>query len=79
MHSEPHSRDTEPQSSTTSFLRSRAGMVFVFFLAAIGLLLAYEHRAHIFAGSGVFIVLLLLCPLMHVFMHGGHGHGGHRK
>lgn len=21
--------------------------------------------------------ILLLCPLMHVFMHGGHGHGGH--
>ena len=55
MHSEPHSRDTEPQSSTTSFLRSRAGMVFVFFLAAIGLLLAYEHRAHVFSGSGPLI------------------------
>lgn len=21
--------------------------------------------------------LLLLCPLMHIFMHGSHGHGGH--
>ncbi|MCP3927919.1 MAG: DUF2933 domain-containing protein [Bacteroidetes bacterium] len=21
--------------------------------------------------------ILLLCPLMHIFMHGGHGHGGH--
>ncbi|HIE56304.1 MAG TPA: DUF2933 domain-containing protein, partial [Chromatiaceae bacterium] len=20
---------------------------------------------------------LLLCPLMHIFMHGGHGHGSH--
>ena len=21
--------------------------------------------------------ILLLCPLMHIFMHGGHGHGSH--
>lgn len=21
--------------------------------------------------------ILLLCPLMHIFMHGNHGHGGH--
>ena len=21
--------------------------------------------------------ILLLCPLMHIFMHGGHGHSGH--
>lgn len=23
--------------------------------------------------------LLLLCPLMHLFMHGGHNHGEHRE
>ncbi|CAO3449593.1 hypothetical protein [Azospirillum largimobile] len=22
------------------------------------------------------LLILLLCPLMHLFMHGGHGHGG---
>jgi hypothetical protein len=22
--------------------------------------------------------ILLLCPLMHIFMHGNHGHGGHQ-
>ena len=22
-------------------------------------------------------LILLLCPFMHVFMHGGHGHSGH--
>jgi hypothetical protein len=27
---------------------------------------------------GVLVWLpLLACPLMHLFMHGGHGHGGH--
>ena len=35
-----------------------------------------EHRAHFFAALP--FLLLLACPLMHVFMHGGHGgHGGH--
>ena len=32
-----------------------------------------EHRAH-FLGALPFL-LLLSCPLMHLFMH--HGHGGH--
>ena len=34
-----------------------------------------EHRTH-FLGALPFL-LLLACPLMHMFMHGGHGeHGG---
>ena len=39
-----------------------------------GVLLFTEHRAHVL-GALVFLPLLL-CPLMHLFMHGGHGHGG---
>ena len=31
-----------------------------------------EHRAHLL-GALPFL-LLLACPLMHLFMHGGHGH-----
>jgi hypothetical protein len=46
-------------------------------LLALGAIAAYfllsEHRAHFF-GALPFL-LLLACPLMHVFMH--HGHGGH--
>lgn len=48
--------------------------------AAIALFyLLSEHRAHLF---GILpYVLLLACPLMHVFMHGGHHdrHGAHGK
>lgn len=29
-------------------------------------------------GNLLFYGLILLCPLMHLFMHGGHGHGGHQ-
>lgn len=35
-----------------------------------------EHKVHIL-GALPWLVLLL-CPLMHIFMHGGHG-GGHGK
>lgn len=39
-------------------------------------LLLSEHRAH-FIGA-LPLLLLLACPLMHVFMHNGHGgHGRH--
>ena len=45
------------------------------FLAIAAFLLVYEHRVHVF-GYLPFL-LLLLCPLLHIFMHGGQGHGGH--
>ena len=52
---------------------SRARWVFYGFLAIAGFLLFTEHRAHVL---GILPYLLLLaCPLMHMFMH--HGHGGH--
>ena len=58
--------------SPTGFWRTSNG------LAAIGLILAVlyflltEHRAHfIFALPWL---ILLLCPVMHVFMHRQHGH-----
>jgi len=44
------------------------------FLLVAGFYLATEHTAHLF---GVLPFLLVLaCPLMHLFHH--HGHGGHR-
>ena len=48
------------------------------FLAIAGFFLQTEHRAHLF-GALPFL-LLLACPLLHVFMHGGHGaHGNHDR
>lgn len=61
--------------SESSFLTSRAGIALLVLLAVGGFLLLTEHRAHVL-GAGLFL-LLLACPLLHVFMHGGHsGHGG---
>lgn len=45
------------------------------FLGIIGFFLFTEHRAHVFGFLPY--LLVLACPLMHLFMHGGHGHGGH--
>ena len=61
----------------SNFLFSRAGLVLIGFTIIAGTLLFTEHRAHVL---GVLIWLpLLACPLMHIFMHGGHGHGGHTR
>lgn len=55
---------------------SRGKLVFYSFLIFAGLLLATEHRAHLL---GILPYLILLaCPLMHLFMHHGHGHDEHR-
>jgi len=62
------SRHDEPRGN---FLTSRTGLVLIGFIVIAGALLLTEHRAHVL---GVLIFLpLLACPLMHVFMHGGHG------
>lgn len=56
--------------------REPSRLVLIGFLAIAGFFLVIEHAAHLF---GVLPWLLLLaCPLMHVFMHHGHGdHGGY--
>ncbi|WP_304412739.1 DUF2933 domain-containing protein [Pseudogulbenkiania sp. MAI-1] len=44
------------------------------FVAVAAFFLLSEHRAHLFGWLPY--LLLLACPLMHLFMHGGHnGHG----
>lgn len=63
--------------SPTPFWRSRAGLVAAGFAAVGAFLLLSEHRAH---ALGLLPYLFLLaCPLMHVFMHRGHGHGSHDR
>ena len=46
------------------------------FLAITAFFLWEEHRAHLLGALPY--VLLLLCPVIHLFMHRGHGgHAGH--
>jgi hypothetical protein len=61
-------------------MKSKAKWVFIGFAVIAAYFLILEHKAHL---SGYLqywpFLLLLACPLLHMFMHGGHGgHGGHR-
>ncbi len=62
---------------STPWWRSSTKLPFVVFLAIGAYFLWSEHQAHIIE----FLpwVLVLGCVGMHLFMHGGHGHGsGHQ-
>lgn len=65
-HEHEHHSGSQPQ-------KSRSTWIFLGFLAIAAFFLFSEHRAH---ALGVLPFLLLLaCPLMHLFMHRGHGRG----
>lgn len=49
-------------------------LVLAAFLAIAAFILVTEHTAHTFRALP--FVLLLACPLLHLFMHGGHGGHG---
>ena len=59
-----------------SFWRSPAGWALLAAIAVGGFYLVTEHTAHLFGALPY--LFLLACPLMHVFMHRGHGHHGHQ-
>lgn len=70
-------RDRNGERPSTGFWRSRGGLVAIGFILIAAFLIFSGHRAHVL-GYLPFL-LLLACPLMHLFMHhghGGHGHGG---
>ena len=63
--------DHDHQTDSTGNAKMR--IAFYVLLAIAGFFLLTEHRAHLF---GILPYLLLLaCPLMHLFGHHGHGHG----
>lgn len=65
------------QSTAPPFWRSRYGIGLLVFGAIAAYFLLTEHRAHFFGALPY--LLLLACPLMHVFMHHGHGGHGHHR
>jgi DUF2933 family protein len=62
--------DEEPHAP---LWRTRGGIVLIGFLVVAGFYLLTEHTAHLLGALP--LLLFLSCPLMHLFMH--HGHGGH--
>lgn len=66
--------DAEPGG----FWHSRYALGLLVLGAVAAYFLLREHRVHVFGALPY--LLLLACPLMHLFMHHGHGHhhGQHR-
>ena len=55
----------------------RSGLALLGFLAIAAFFLLSEHRAH---ALGILpFVLLLLCPLLHLFGHGGHNRESRKR
>jgi hypothetical protein len=72
-----HDHDVRAEGS---FWTSRAFLVCAGLLLIVGFLLWTEHLAH--ALGYLPFLLILACPLAHMFMHGGHGghqHHGHAR
>ena len=68
MSAMPEAREPRTSSGTLLWMGVILAVVLGFFLFT-------EHRAHLF---GILpYALLLLCLLMHLFMHGGHGGYNH--
>ncbi|MCB1335493.1 MAG: DUF2933 domain-containing protein [Roseivivax sp.] len=61
-----------------SFWRTGTGKATIVAFAASALLLTYEYRATVFAGSAAVWLPLLLCVGLHGFMYRGHHRHGHR-
>lgn len=67
------------ESANAGSMKSKANIALIIFLLIGAYFLVTEHRAHLAGWMSYWwpYVLLLACPLIHLFMHGGHGHGGH--
>lgn len=65
------------QQKKESIIFSKSTVIACVVLAVVGFLILTGHSAHLF---GMLPYLLILaCPLMHIFMHGGHHHGGNHN
>lgn len=71
-----HQSDHAHHSSLQDWLWSRTGIVTCAAVAILGFLVYADHTAHLLGFAPY--LLLLACPLMHIFMHRGHGHHHHR-
>ena len=62
-----------------SYWFTSKGLAAMALIGAASYFLFMEHRQHVF--QYLPFLILLLCPLMHFFMHGDHGHSeqGHNE
>ena len=73
-HGDGGAHNTREHENGKSWLFSRTGVATLVAVSVLGFLIYEGHGAHLL---GLLPYLLILaCPLMHIFMHGGHQHGG---
>lgn len=72
MHS--HNHDAHDSGGIKGWLFSPTGLVTACVLVILGFLVYEGHGAHLLGFTPY--LLILACPLMHIFMHHGR-HGGH--
>ncbi|HJT41969.1 MAG TPA: DUF2933 domain-containing protein [Rhizomicrobium sp.] len=72
-----HQSEHSHRSSLQDWLGSRIGIVTCAAVAILAFLIYTGHTAHLLGFAPY--LLLLACPLMHIFMHGGHDHRDNRN
>lgn len=69
--------DHEHATNNDSAMKVRADIAMMLFLIIGAYFLITEHRAHLAGWLPSWPYLLLLaCPLIHIFMYRGHSHAG---
>lgn len=66
-----------PRTWRTLLVGTPLGWTLALAVAALGVYLFVSHTGHVVAALPY--LLLLACPLMHLFMHRGHGHQHGRR
>ena len=65
-----HEHESPHHNGLQDWLFSRTGLGTCVALAVLGFLIYTGHSAHLLGAAPY--LLILSCPLMHLFMHGGH-------
>lgn len=66
----------DKSGNNKAWWRTSWGMVAIFFAILAGYSLFKEHAVHF--GGWLIWAIIILCPLVHIFMHRGHGHRHHK-
>jgi Protein of unknown function (DUF2933) len=65
-------------SIKSSYWLTSKGLALIGLIVGVSYFLFMPHRQHLV--EYLPFIIILLCPLMHIFMHGGHGnHGGKQR
>ena len=68
---------THQHKGLLAFILSWKGVFLILALAGVSYYLLTQHLEHL--AIALPYLILLACPIMHIFGHGHGGHGGHNK